>query len=308
MAARLPHPLGLRAGRDRALLYNVLAILLVLGFFVFVALASRPDLAPLEAIRAHPISLDPARLPEYAARTAFRMLVALLLSLLFTFTYATLAAKSRKAEQVLIPLLDILQSVPILGFISATIVFFMALAPGQVLGAELAAIFAIFTSQAWNMAFSFYQSLRSVPTDLGEVATSLRFPAWMRFWRLEVPLAMPGLVWNMMMSMAGGWFFVVASEAISVGGTEIALPGIGSYIALAIDRKDLGAVGYAVAAMAVVILLTDQLLFRPLVAWSHRFRIDQEDYAPPPRSWLYRILCRSPLAGLAALPLRAGLD
>ncbi|MTH97865.1 ABC transporter permease subunit [Roseibium sp. RKSG952] len=248
---------------------------------------------PLEQLRETPISLDPAHLPEYALRTTFRMLVAMVFSLIFTFIFAPIAAKNRRAEKVLIPALDILQSVPILGFISVTIVFFMSLAPGRTLGAEFAAIFAIFTSQAWNMAFSFYQSLRTVPTDLGEVATSLRFPAFMRFWRLEVPLAMPGLVWNMMMSMSGGWFFVVASEAISVGDTTIALPGIGSYIAAAIAARDVVAIGWSVGAMLIVILLYDQLLFRPLVAWSYRFRIDQENYEAPPRSVIYEVLRRS---------------
>src|SRR5207237_3380009 len=137
----------------------------------------------------HPPPLDPHNLPEYAARTTLRMLIAMVLSLFFTFTYATFAAKSRSAERLLVPLLDILQSVPILGFISVTVVFFMALAPDRVLGAELAAVFAIFTSQAWNMAFSFYQSLRTVPLELTEASRSFHLSAWMRFWRLEVPFA-----------------------------------------------------------------------------------------------------------------------
>ena len=178
-------------------------------------------------------------LPEYAARTTFRMLAALVLSLVFTLTYATWAAKSERAGKLLVPILDILQSVPILGFISITVVFFMSLAPGRVLGAEFAAIFAIFTSQAWNMAFSFYQSLRTMPIELTEAAESFRLSPWMRFWQLEVPFGMPALIWNMMMSMSGGWFFVVASESISVGHTTVALPGVGSYIALAIEQKNL---------------------------------------------------------------------
>ncbi len=143
-----------------------------------------------------------------------------------------------------------------------TVVFFMSLAPGRVLGAEFAAIFAIFTSQAWNMAFSFYQSLRTIPTELIEAAESFRLSPWMRFWQLEVPFGMPALIWNMMMSMSGGWFFVVASEAISVGHTTVALPGVGSYIALAIADKNLPAIGWAIATMLIVILLYDQLLFR----------------------------------------------
>ena len=190
-----------------------------------------------------------------------------MLSLVFTFTYAALAAKSKRAEKLLMPMLDILQSVPILGFISVTVVFFMSLVPGRVLGAEFAAIFAIFTSQAWNMAFSFYQSLRTVPGELGEAARMYHLSPWMRFWQLEVPFAMPQLVWNMMMSMSGGWFFVVASEAITVGNTTVTLPGIGSYIALAIEQRNLRRGGLGDPAMLVVILIYDQLLFRPLVAW-----------------------------------------
>ena len=252
----------------------------------------------------NPVTLDPAALPGYAARTTLRMLAAMLLSLIFTFTYATWAAKSRRAEVVLIPLLDILQSVPILGFISVTVVFFMSLAPGRMLGAEFAAIFAIFTSQAWNMAFSFYQSLRTVPEELTEAARSFRLGAWMRFWRLDVPFAMPALIWNMMMSMSGGWFFVVASEAISVGNTTVTLPGIGSYIALAIEHRDLVAIGWAIGAMLAVILIYDQLLFRPLVAWANRFRFEQDgNIAPSP--WVLTALRRSRIIAYITAPFSA---
>ena len=217
-------------------------MLLIFGLLVFLGEASRHLFEPLAELQQQPPSLDPRNLPEYAARTTLRMLIAMVLSLIFTFTYATLAAKNKRAERLLVPLLDILQSVPILGFISVTVVFFMALAPGRVLGAEFAAIFAIFTSQAWNMAFSFYQSLRTVPTELEEASRNFRLSPWMSFWRLDVPFAMPQLIWNMMMSMSGSWFFVVASEAISVGNTTVTLPGIGSYIALAIEHRDLVAV------------------------------------------------------------------
>ena len=178
------------------------------------------------------------------------MFAALAASFVFTFTYATLAAKSRRAEMVLIPMLDILQSVPILGFLSFTVTFFLGLFPGNVLGAECAAIFAIFTSQAWNMAFSLYQSLRTVPRDLDEVARGFRLTGWQKFWQLEAPFAMPGLIWNTMMSMSGGWFFVVASEAITVGDTTITLPGVGSYIAAANDAGRWDAIVAAVATMA----------------------------------------------------------
>jgi NitT/TauT family transport system permease protein len=292
--------------------WDILAVLLILGLLVFLGEASRNLFEPLAELQRQPPSLDPRNLPEYAARTTLRMLIAMVLSLFFTFTYATLAAKSRSAERLLVPLLDILQSVPILGFISVTVVFFMSLAPGRVLGAEFAAIFAIFTSQAWNMAFSFYQSLRTVPTELEEAVRNFRLSAWMRFWRLDVPFAMPQLIWNMMMSMSGSWFFVVASEAISVGNTTVTLPGIGSYIALAIEHRDLAAVCWAIGTMLVVILIYDQVLFRPLVAWADRFRFEQEPGVPPPQSWVFDVLRRSriverltqPVAGLWRLSLR----
>ena len=211
--------------------------------------------------------------------------------------------RARRAELLLLPLLDILQSVPILGFISVTVVFFMSLAPDRVLGAEFAAVFAIFTSQAWNMAFSFYQSLRTVPTELLEASRTFRFSPWMRFWRVEVPFGMPQLIWNMMMSMSGGWFFVVASEAITVGDTTVALPGVGSYIALAIERRDLAAVGWAIGAMLVVILIYDQLLFRPLVAWADRFRFEQEAGVTPPKSWVLDVLRHSVVVAALTRPL-----
>jgi len=275
--------------------WDVLAVLLILGLLIFLGEASRHLLQPLSELQREPVSLDPRNLPEYAARTTLRMLLAMLFSLLFTFTYATLAAKSKQAERLLIPLLDILQSVPILGFISVTIVFFMALAPGRVLGAEFAAIFAIFTSQAWNMAFSFYQSLRTVPSELVEASRNFGLSPWMKFWRLDVPFAMPQLIWNMMVSMSGSWFFVVASEAISVGNTTITLPGVGSYIALAIEHRDLAAVGFAIVTMLIVILIYDQVLFRPLIAWADRFRFEQEPGITPPESWVLDVMRRSRL-------------
>jgi len=234
-----------------------------------------------------------AHVPAYALRTTLRMFAALAASLLFTFTYATWAAKSRRARLVLVPLLDILQSVPILGFLTFTTVFFMSLFPGRVAGLELAAVFAIFTSQAWNMAFSLYQSLTTIPADLDEATRSFRLTGWQRFWRLEVPFAMPGLVWNMMLSMSGGWFFVVASEAITLGDNNWKLPGIGSYVSVALDQRDIGAVFWAILAMLVVILLYDQLLFRPLVAWSAKFRVELTASAVAEDPWVLKVLRRT---------------
>src|SRR4030095_6966144 len=192
-------------------------------------------------------------LPYYLLRTTLRMFLALGASLVFSCVFAVVATRYRAAERVLVPALDILQSIPILGFLSITVTGFIALFPGNLLGVECAAIFAIFTSQAWNMTFSLYQSLRTVPVELIEASRMYHLSAWQRFWRLEVPHAIPGLVWNMMMSVSGGWFFVVASEAITVSGQTIMLPGVGSYIATAIEQRDLGAIAYAVLMMLVVI-------------------------------------------------------
>jgi len=274
--------------------WDVIAFILVFAFFAYLGDTAHGLTGSLAHLEAQPISLDPRYLPGYAAQTALRMLVAMGASLVFTFTYATLAAKSRRAATVLVPLLDILQSVPILGF-SITIVFFLSLTPGRVAGAELAAIFLVFTSQAWNMAFSFYHSLRSIPDELDEAARAFHLGPWLRFWRLEVPFAMPALIWNMMMSMSGGWFFVVAAEAISVGHTTVTLPGVGSYIARAIELRDLTAIGWAIAAMFIVILIYDQLLFRPLTASADWFRLEQESGLTPTRSWALTMMRRSRL-------------
>src|SRR5512137_2867006 len=200
------HLLALRAGQRLPGWRDLAALVLVVGVVILLGGGARQMIEPAAHARAVSISLSPEALPLYTLRTVLRMLAALLASLLFTLSYATLAAKSRRAEMVLIPLLDVLQSVPVLGYLSFTVVFFTSLFPGNTLGPELAAIFAIFTSQAWNMAFSFYQSLRMVPSDLDEACRSVRSSPWQRFWRLEVPFAMPGLVWNTMMSMSGGWF------------------------------------------------------------------------------------------------------
>ncbi len=302
---RILPPVSIEARRLLPSGWDVLAALLVLGFIVAFAEASKLLAQPLTLLTAQPLSLAPSHLPEYALRTALRMLIAMVVSLGFTFTYATLAAKSARASALLIPLLDILQSLPILGFISVTVVFFLSLSPGKILGAEIACVFVLFTSQAWNMAFSFYQSLRTVPPELIEAGRMFGLNGWARFWRIEVPFAMPPLVWNMMMSMSGGWFFIVASEAISVGKTSFALPGIGSYIALAIAHKDLNAIFWAIGAMLVVILIYDQLMFRPLVAWAYRFRIDQEQSDDEPESWMLTMFRRTRLFNMASAPFDA---
>ncbi|MGA9265093.1 MAG: ABC transporter permease subunit, partial [Rhodomicrobium sp.] len=275
--------------------YDLIVFVAIGALFVAIIHGAQYMHRPLEGLAANPVSLDPRNLPQYALLTTMRMFAALGFSLLFTFLVAPLAAKSKKAERFIIPALDILQSVPVLGFLTFTVIFFMNLFPGGELGAELAAIFAIFTSQAWNMTFSFYQSLKTVPRDLEEITIHLGLSPWQRFWKLDAPFATPGLVWNMMVSMSGGWFFVVASEAIAVGDTKITLPGIGSYLALAISEKNIEAVAWAVGVMGVVIVLYDQLLFRPIVAWADKFSVELIAAQEQPKSWVLDVLRRTRL-------------
>jgi len=284
-------------------LADLIAFVLLAGGAVMIVRGAVGVAEPLSRLSITPVALDPWNLPWYALRTTLRMFAALLASLVFTLVVATMAARSKRAEQIIVPALDILQSVPILGFLTFTVTFFMHLFPGQQLGVECAAVFAIFTSQAWNMAFSFYQSLRSVPSDLEEVSRGFGLSPMRRFLRLELPFAIPGLVWNAMMSMSGGWFFVVASEAITVGNTTVALPGIGSWLALAIQRQDARAVAWAVGAMGVLILLYDQLFFRPIVAWADRYRFEQTASAEQPGSWAYDLFRRTRLLKLLMVPL-----
>jgi NitT/TauT family transport system permease protein len=293
---------------DQALrpnIWDIVALILVIGAMVLIVYGGKQTTLPLSSLDVAPVSLDPSHLPLYALRTTMRMLLAIVCSIIFTFIYAAVAAKSRRAEMVLIPLLDILQSVPILGFLTFTVVFFMNLFPGNVMGAELACVFAIFTSQAWNMTFSMYQSMRNVPKDLEEATQSFHLSGWQRFWRLDVPFAMPGLIWNTMMSMSGGWFFVVASEAITVGNTTVTLPGIGSYVALGIEKQDLKAIGYAILTMLLVIIAYDQLLFRPIVAWADKFRFEQTASGNPPTSWMLDLFRRTRALRALTLPFAA---
>lgn len=292
--------------------YGLADVAVFLGTLALLAAIARVGAGALIAFGpAHQlaaISLDPRNLPYYAGRSVLRMFVALAASFVFTFAYGYAAARSKRAERVLIPLLDILQSVPVLGFLSITVTGFIALFPGSLLGLECASIFAIFTSQAWNMAFSFYQSLRTLPRDLEEATEAYRLSHWQRFRQLEVPAAMIPLVWNAMMSFGGGWFFLAASEAISVLNSSYALPGVGSYVAAAVIKQDLGALGWAVLTMAIVILTIDQFFWRPLVAWSDRFRVDQTTSASSPQSWVYDLLRSSELQRRLRAAVRPAFD
>jgi NitT/TauT family transport system permease protein len=285
---------AVRTGAPRQIPALLADVAVLLGVLALLYLAARIGSGVLVSFQppsdVPEVSLDPANLPYYAGRSTLRMFIALVASLIFTFIYGYAAAKSRRAERVLIPLLDVLQSVPVLGFLSITVTGFIALFPGSLLGLEMASIFAIFTSQVWNMTFSFYHSLKSLPRELDEAVTLYRLPRWQRFFQLEVPAATIGLLWNAMMSFGGGWFFVSASEAISVLNQEYTLPGIGSYVAAAIGAEDLGALILAVLTMGIVILLVDQFFWRPLVAWADKFKLERSAAAEAPHSWVLDIL------------------
>lgn len=273
--------------------WDIIVIVLVFGALGSIAWGTMQMATPYKVGAQISIDLDPANLPSYALSTVLRMFIALFFSLLFTFTVAPLAAKNRHAERFILPFIDVMQSIPVLGMLSITVMGFIYLFPNSRLGPECAAIFAIFTAQVWNMALSLYQSLKTVPKDLQEAASMYNLSGWQRFWRVEVPHGTPGLLWNTMMSMSAGWFFVVLSEAISVANQDITLPGIGSYISKAILEMNIEAMVYAILSMLVVILLYDQLIFRPLLAWAEKFHteIDEEENAQ--ESWFYDVLTRT---------------
>nr|WP_240992245.1 ABC transporter permease subunit [Rickettsiella grylli] len=252
--------------------------------------AGKQITSPYHVGQPFALTLDPLQLPKYALFTVLRLFTAMAFSLLFTFTVGTLAAKNKRAARIIIPCIDILQSVPVIGLLSITIVGFITLFQGSRLGPEAAAIFAVFTAQVWNITLSFYQSLRSVPTELKEAADIFHLSSWQRFWRLDVPFSMPGLLWNIMMSMSASWIFLIASESISVNNQTIILPGIGSYLGLAINRASISGVIYTILTMFVVILLYDQLLFRPLLNWSKKFTFEQVSQEYVSRSWLTSLL------------------
>ncbi|MGW0519070.1 ABC transporter permease [Crossiella sp. NPDC003009] len=298
--------------RRRAVLTDA-AVALGVGLLLYLAIRLGAGvIAPLPADHSlDRISTDPSVLPYYAGRTLLRMFAAFALSLVFTMVVGTLAARSRRAEKIILPALDILQSVPILGFLSVTVTGFIALFPGSTLGVECASVFAIFTSQAWNMTFAWYQALRAQPRELGEAATMLRLTRWQRFWKLDAPSTVIPLLWNGMMSFGGGWFFVVAAEAISVLNQSYALPGIGSYVAAATERAQDDRLLLAIGAMVLLVLAVNLLFWRPLTAWAERFRIEEAEAATAPRSLVLDLLRRSSLPRrLAALlrPLGEGLD
>ncbi len=257
------------------------------------------------------VSTDPANLPYYAARSLLRMFVALVLSVIFTFVYATWAARSKRAEKVLIPLLDILQSVPVLGFLSVTVAGFIALFPGSAIGPELASIFAVFTAMAWNMTFAFYHSLITQPAELDEAARMMGLTRWQRFWKLDVPGGMSPLIWNGMMSFAGAWFFLAASETISVLNRTYALPGIGSFVATALQDADTGSIWLAIGVMTLMIVGVNFLFWQPCLAWAERFRFEESATDEGTRSLILDALRGSSIPrffGRAVAPVSQAMD
>ena len=242
-----------------------------------------------------PLSLDVRMIPYYTARTVLRMFIAFAASLLFTFGYGYVAAKSPAARRVMLPIIDILQSVPVLTFLAITVTGFLALFPGSLLGVECACIFAVFTAQAWNMTFGFYHSMVTIPSELQEAASVYRLNRWQRFGTVELPSSVIGLTWNSMMSFGGSWFFVTQNEAITVLNKNIKLPGMGSYMASAVEAGDTRAAVYAIIAMVTTIVLIDQLLWRPVVAWAEKFKLEQTEAVDKQNSWVLDLLQRSRL-------------
>lgn len=273
--------------------WDIVGLVLVMALLFLLGFAASAMLGQFHPGDTLLISLDPRHLPYYTLRTVLRMLISIVISVGLAFVFGTWAAKSRYAERLIIPSVDILQSVPILGFLSLGVVTFVVLFKGSMLGPECAAIFALVTAQAWNIVLSIYQSVKTVPQELHEASRVLHLSAWQKFWRVEVPFAMPSLVWNIMLSMSSSWIFLVASEAISIANHTLYLPGIGSYIALAIETKNTAAIIYVIFTMVVVIWLMDQLLFRPLVTFSEKFKMHETSDEEEADSWLVQVFQRT---------------
>ncbi len=275
---------------------DLILIAIILGIFIVVVKGVSQMRLPIGVIENLVISTSPTDLPQYAMRTTLRMFCAMIFTLIFAIGYGVIAAKNQTAEKILIPLLDVFQSVPVLGYLSFTVTAFLALFPGSSMGLECAAIFAVFTNQVPNVTFSFYQSLKTIPEDLHETCAVFRVSSFKRFFILEFPFAIPGLIWNGMMSMSGSWFLLVATETITVKQNVVMLPGVGSYIAQAINQRNLPAMGYAILCMLLVIFLYDFLFFRPLLAWSYKFHPAVNENTPITKSFIFDLLCHSKIS------------
>ncbi|MDD5154025.1 MAG: ABC transporter permease subunit [Desulfovibrionales bacterium] len=269
-------------------------IVVLVGVAVLVYAGVRLALDAPVVIKGPMISLSPGALPWYASLSIGRMVAAYALAMLFTLLYGSLAANNRRAEKILIPLLDVLQGIPILSFLPVVLLGFSAILPGK-MAAELASIVLIFTSQVWNLTFAWYQSLTTIPGELREASAVFRFNTWLRFKTLELPFAAISLIWNSMMSWAGGWFFLMAAETFTVGHRDFRLPGLGAYLQEAANQGNLQAIAWGIGTLVLVIIILDQLVWRPLLAWADRFKLEMAGGENPPASWLYDALRSSRL-------------
>ncbi|MEU7576254.1 ABC transporter permease subunit [Streptomyces sp. NPDC041068] len=283
---------------------DVLVLLGVVAVFYLVARVGASADQPFDADQPPVVSTDPGELPYYAARSLFRMFAGLVPAVVFTFVFGTWAARSRRAAKVIVPAIDILQSVPVLTFLSITVTGFIAMFPGSTLGLELASIFAVFTALVWNMAMAFYQSLITQSKDLDEAARLMRLTRWQRFWKVDVPSGMIAQVWNGMISFGAAWFALSASETISVHGKDNGLPGVGSYVAQALDNGQGSRVALAVVVMIAMVVSVNFFFWRPITAWAERFRTEDCEIAEQPRSWFLNLLRRSTVPALLGRLLR----
>jgi NitT/TauT family transport system permease protein len=281
--AALKRPIGLGA--------DLVLLMILLSIFGALLMLGREMATPFHAEFA--VELSFWALPKYTLLSLARGFTAYLLSLLFTLVYGSIAAHNKRAEPVMITALDVLQAIPVLGFLPGLVLALVALTPGHQIGLEIASIIMIFTGQVWNMTFSFHGSLKAIPQALREVAAIHHLSRWRIFRQLEVPAAMIGLVWNSMMSMAGGWFFLTVTEAFTLRNQDYRLPGIGSYMSEAIHQEDIPAMIAAVIAMIAMILFVDQIVWRPLVVWSQRFKMQDIPDTVEPQSWVINLVKRS---------------
>jgi NitT/TauT family transport system permease protein len=294
---------------EKSTLPDLLMFAAGIALFYSIVLVGRTWFAPFNP--SVEISRSPRALPVYAALSLLRITIAYALSLAFTLVYGYVAAYNPRAEKFMIPLLDVLQSIPVLSFLPGVMLAMVALFPSRQLGVELGAILLIFTGQVWNMAFSFYASLKSIPREMHEAAEIYRFSWWQRFTEMELPFAAIGLVWNSMMSVAGGWFFLMACEMFVLGSRDFRLPGLGSYLQTASSAGDTSAILWGVTTMVAVIVLLDQFVWRPVIAWAEKFKFEQVESTEVPHSWVLDFLRHSRiLAGLhkrAVIPVRESL-
>lgn len=281
---------------------NVTAIMIIIFTFGILFFGLQEMSSPIY-LANKPVSLNIEDLPYYALRTSMRFIVAIVCSLIFSLIYAILAAKNARMRKILIPLLDVFQSVPVLGYLSFTIAFFIALDPGNILGIEMAIIFALFSSQAWNIAFSIYQSFVTIPIEIQEVARIYKLNKWQIFWRLELPFAMPGIIWNIVLSVSSSWFFIVVSEAISVGDKIYNLPGLGVYIAIALKNMDYYALFASLSTILFVIIIFNQLCFGPLAVWSEQFRYEFNSKTQNHSYYIYTLFKKSSITKILEAPL-----